>query len=220
MENRLKSKGTFFDELANKKKELKISIIANIMQFAFLVLAVLLIAMASQTKVLSITIPPGDYSGQTFKVGLNDASDQTYELWAEVLAQKGGSYSPKNVEDKVKWMLQFAVPDRYFIMKTDFDKLIKDVKDNFITSKFNFKTAKIMRKTGYVTVSVFGTMDRWVGTDHIMKEIPYIYEIDMVVKNGNVLFGRFAGHIDKTPPVAGVSRGKAYEKSSKYINFK
>jgi len=213
-------KGLYFDELENKKKELKISIYVNIAQFFLIVLAVLLIAMSSQTKVLEVTIPPGDFSGETFRVGLNDASNATYETWAQVLSERGGTYSPENIEDKVKWLENFVVPDRQFLVAADFKKLIKDVKDNFITSKFTFKMGKVERKPGYVTVYAYGLMDRWVGTDQIMDKIPYVYEIDMVVRNGNILFGRFAGHIDEDPLATGSGQGKVHKETSKFVNFK
>ncbi len=220
MKDRTTPKGLYFDELMNRKRELKISIYVNIVQAAMLLVSILLIAMSSQTKVLEVTIPPGDYSGQTFKVGLNDASNQTYEMWAEALAVRGGSYSTENIDDKVKWLMQFAVPDRFFLLKTDFDKLEENVKSNFITSKFTFKLAKVIRKKGYVTVKTFGTMNRWVGTDQIMEDIPYVYEIDMVVKDGNIMFGRFAGYIDVDPYATGSKQGKVHKDTSKFINFK
>lgn len=211
---------SFFDQLRDSQQFLKYSIFVNIGQFFIILLAVVLIAMASQTKVLEVTIPPGDYEGHTFKIGLNDASNETYELWGEVFASRGGSYSTENIDDKVKWLMQFAVPDRSFIVKTEFDSLIDEVKENFITSDFKFKLSKTVRKQGYVTVMAYGTMDRWVGTEQIMDAIPYVFEIDMVVKNSNIMFGRFNGHIDEDPFATGSEQGKVHKESSKFINFK
>lgn len=211
---------SFFDQLKGSQQFLKYSIFINIGQFFVLVLAVILIAMASQTKVIEVSVPPGDYAGHTFKIGLNDASNETYEVWGEVFSVRGGTYSTENIQDKVDWLMKFAVPDRYFIVKTEFDSLVDDVKNNFITSDFKFKMAKTIRKNGYVTVMAYGTMDRWVGTEQIMDAIPYVFEIDMVVKNANILFGRFNGHIDEDPFATGSEQGKVYKETSKFINFK
>jgi len=211
---------SFFDKLKSKQELLKYAIVVNIVQFFIIVLSVVLIAMASQTKVIEVTIPPGDYSGHTFKVGLNDASNETYEVWGEIFSNKGGSFSTNNVQDKANWLMKFAVPDRSFIVQTEFDKLVSDVKENFITSEFTFKMSKAIRHQGYVTVMCYGTMNRWVGTDQIMEKIPYVYEIDMVVKNSNILFGRFNGHIDEDPFATGSEQGKVHKESSKYVNFK
>jgi len=210
----------FFDNLENVEKAYKLSIFANIAQFVIILFSIMMIMLATQTKVIEVKIPPGDFAGETFKIGINDASNETFEVWGEVFANTGGSYSPGSIEDKVKWLEKFVVPDRQFIVKTDFDKLVKNVKDNFITSKFHFKMAKVERKPGYVTVKVYGDMDRWVGTDQIMDRIPYRYEIDMVVKNGNILFGRFAGTIEEDRNLGGNEKGKIHKEASEYVNFK
>lgn len=213
-------KNKFFDELKESQAFLRYSVYINIGQFFLIILTVILIAMASQTKVLEVTIPPGDYEGHTFKVGLNDASNETYQIWGEVFASRGGTFSTENVEDKTKWLMKFSVPDRSFLLQTDFDKLVSEVKSNFITSKFHFKMAKVVRMAGYVTVFNYGTMDRWVGTDQVMERIPYVYEIDMVVKNSNIMFGRFNGHIDENPFATGSEQGKVHKETSSYVNFK
>lgn len=209
----------FFDELENSSRALKLSIYFNVGQFFVLILSIFMLALVSQTKIVSVEIPPGDHTGETFKIGASDANDRSYEVWGEVFSNRVGNYSPTTFKDKFKALEPFLYPDNHFQIKTEFESAGKKIAANFISSKFEFKFAKVERENGIAKVKAYGTATRMVGTRTEFENMPYVYEIDMVVKNSNIFITRIAGKIDESNLVGDSGKGSMYKSTSKFVDF-
>lgn len=212
----------YFDSLENAKTSIKISIFINVILSVIIMFLITVIVGLNQNKVVSVTIPPIPMKNTELLIGNDDANDATYKVFGEYFAKEIGNFSYKNFETKSNFILKYVDYDNYASIAADFKENNDNIKNNFISQKFMFKSSKIKRlDNGIVKVTNSGLATRKVG-DHVeFEELPYNIEIYLKVSQGNVLIEKIVGYLDQKS-IANTRKAKEVKKhkdENPYVSF-
>jgi len=179
--------GKFQNEQKNKSIALRTAWLVNIVLSLLLFVVIVFAVKIYENRTVVVTIPPQIAGQQTFTLGINKASKNTYSVFAQYFAQLIGNFSYKNIDAVIKELVKFYSANIQHERYSYLLNLSSFIKSNYITQSFNVQKIDVhARRDGSVEAYVYGLISRKIGGNGDIKNFPYLYHIVMRVINGNI----------------------------------
>jgi hypothetical protein len=156
-------------------------------------------------------------SSGKYRVGATFASPEVYRMWGKVWLDELSNFAYGNVREKYSNIYPFLDPQTAYKSKTDLEKFISFVEENYLTQ--SFKADDIITREmpgGYTNIVVNGTLKRFIGnSEDQLSGLKYSYEFLTYVKNGQIYIKSI-----KTSFYAAMDRDQSkIIKGNKFVNF-
>jgi hypothetical protein len=187
----------YFDLLKNANLALKISMSIN---FGLLIIALMLMSLIAKIhteKIVEITIPPVISADTKYKIGVNDANENTFNTWGNLFISNISNYNFSDFADKEKSFLANVNLSRQLVLKQKLDEELVNVINSRIDNKFEPLTSTLtvlepmkVNKLG-VSGKLYlyrekGLLTRTIAGDLIHDKQNYIVDIVLGVNFGNI----------------------------------
>lgn len=178
---------TYFDKIEGHKSFIKILLGIIVALLLVNIISIKALISLSSNKVIDITVPNFMDSG-AYRIGATFASPEVHKMWSKVWLNEIGSFSYGNVRQKYANIYPFLDPQTIYKSKSDLEKFIEFVEENYLTQSFqadNIITREMAG--GYTNIVVTGILKRHLGnSEDQLSGLKYSYEFLTYVRNGQI----------------------------------